>query len=131
MRVLLLLGLSSSALASDLVFTVVDLEPGGQLMCTLHDNADTWLKSEGFVASVVTPVEAATTSCTFPDVADGDYAVSFIHDLDNSHDMDTNWFGMPKEPWGCSNDAPIRMGPPRFEDALVKHPGPIPVAHPR
>ena len=31
--------------------------------------------------------------------------------------MNKNWIGMPKEPFGFSNDAKGRMGPPDFEDA--------------
>ena len=129
--VTLLLGLSTQAHAADLVFTVEDLEPGGQLMCTLYDNARTWLKSPGYLAAVTAPVEKTTAECVFPDVEPGDYAVSFIHDVDNSNDLDLTWFGMPKEPWGCSNDAPVRFGPPKFEDALITHPGPIEPAHPK
>jgi uncharacterized protein (DUF2141 family) len=31
--------------------------------------------------------------------------------------LDTGWFGIPKEGYGCSNDAKGNMGPPKYEDA--------------
>ena len=31
--------------------------------------------------------------------------------------MNKNWMGIPKEPYGFSNNVMGRMGPPDFEDA--------------
>ena len=31
--------------------------------------------------------------------------------------MDTNFFGIPKEDYGCSNNAKNFLGPPKYEDA--------------
>lgn len=31
--------------------------------------------------------------------------------------MDTNFFGIPKEDYGCSNNARGFMGPPKYDDA--------------
>lgn len=47
----------------------------------------------------------------------GTYAVLVHHDVDASGKMERHWFGKPKEPTGASNDAPSRLGPPKFSDA--------------
>ena len=52
---------------------------------------------------------------TFKDLAPGDYAVQVLQDFDGDGFMTYNWLGLPKEPWGISNNPPIRFGPPKWE----------------
>ena len=95
----------------------------GQVLCTLYDGPERWLKDPGFVATATaTPAEGSAT-CTFEGVAPGTYAVSFIHDVNGDGDMEFSMFGWPKEPWGVSRDAPARMGPPKYDAAAFVHPG--------
>ncbi len=54
---------------------------------------------------------------TFKNIPKGEYAVSFVHDENDNKKMDTNFFGIPKEDYGCSNNARGFMGPPKYEDA--------------
>ena len=53
----------------------------------------------------------------FEGIPKGEYAVSIFHDKNDNNKMDTNFFGIPKEDYGCSNDATGFMGPPKYEDA--------------
>jgi uncharacterized protein (DUF2141 family) len=46
----------------------------------------------------------------------GHYALALVHDENGNGRMDT-FLGMPREGFGFSRDAPVRFGPPRFEDA--------------
>ncbi len=48
----------------------------------------------------------------------GQYAINIIHDKNNNNKLDTNLFGIPKEGWGCSNDARGVMSAPKFKDKL-------------
>jgi uncharacterized protein (DUF2141 family) len=48
----------------------------------------------------------------------GQYAINIIHDKNNNNKLDTNLFGIPKEGWGCSNDARGVMAAPKFKDKL-------------
>lgn len=50
----------------------------------------------------------------------GVYAVQAFHDENDNLDLDRNVLGWPKEGMGFSNDAPMRFGPPTFEDAAIK-----------
>lgn len=45
-------------------------------------------------------------------------AVSIYHDENDNGKLDTNFFGVPKEGVGVSNNAKGNMGPPKFKDAL-------------
>lgn len=58
-------------------------------------------------------------SCTviFKNVVPGTYAISVFHDENDNNKLDTNFFGIPKEDTGTSNNAPARFGPPKWRDA--------------
>ena len=48
------------------------------------------------------------------DLPYGKYVVAGIHDLDN------NFLGMPKEPFGFSNNKRGNLGPPKWKDVLIE-----------
>lgn len=60
---------------------------------------------------------------TFSDVMPGRYAIALLHDENRNGKIDRALFLMPKEGFGFSRDAPVRMGPPKFEAAAftVEH----------
>ena len=45
------------------------------------------------------------------------YAVSVFHDLNMDQKLNTNFFGIPKEPLGFSNNPRLLFGPPAFSKA--------------
>jgi uncharacterized protein (DUF2141 family) len=49
----------------------------------------------------------------------GKYAINVIHDKNNNNKLDTNVFGIPKEGWGCSNNARGALGAPKHKDKIV------------
>jgi uncharacterized protein (DUF2141 family) len=52
----------------------------------------------------------------FGAVPEGRYAISLIHDENGNGKLDTALM-IPREGFGFSRDAPVRMGPPRFDKA--------------
>lgn len=54
---------------------------------------------------------------TITNIEKGTYAYSLFHDVNDNGKMDKNFLGIPKEPYGFSNDLKGRMGPPAFEKA--------------
>lgn len=58
-----------------------------------------------------------TCTVTFENIPSGMYAVSIFHDENDNGKMDKNFMGIPKEDYGCSNDASGFMGPPKWKDA--------------
>jgi len=57
------------------------------------------------------------SSVIFKNLPKGEYAVSFVHDENDNKKMDTNFMKIPKEDYGCSNNARGFMGPPKYDDA--------------
>lgn len=89
--------------------------PRGYMMVALH-NADTWSGGAPVaVARVAVGAGATTLSLAAP--TPGRYGVKLFHDVNGDGKMAANIMGIPTEPVGFSNDAPIRFGPPSFADA--------------
>ena len=109
----------------DLLFEARSLPTSdGVVLCTLYATAESWLTNPGYYATASATPVGDKAVCTFAHVPPGVYAVSFIQDVNRNGDMDSNLLGLPQEPWGMSRDAPIRWGPPAFEDASFVHPAP-------
>ncbi|MGZ3721957.1 MAG: DUF2141 domain-containing protein [Bdellovibrionales bacterium] len=67
-----------------------------------------------------------STICDFYEVPSGKLAVSVLEDLNGNNKMDTGSFGIPKEPWGVSKNAPMqKFGPPKFSEAVVEARGEV------
>ncbi len=65
-------------------------------------------------------VGAETHGYAFHSLAFGAYAVIAIHDLNENRELDTNFLGIPSEPYGFSNNPSTRFGPPDFEEAAFQ-----------
>ena len=86
----------------------------GFLMIALHEEK-AW--SGAPVARVKVAVQSATMTITLAAPAPGRYGIKMFHDVNGDGEMGTNIVGFPTEPFGFSNDAPVRFGPPAFADA--------------
>ena len=94
----------------------------GTLIVGLYTNENDFLKNQ-FKSDVI-KIKNNEAFVIFKNLTAGEYAVSFIHDENNNKKMDTNFFGIPKEKYGCSNNARGFMGPPKYIDAkfiLIKN----------
>ena len=84
--------------------------------------------------AVCTPETFTTKRCAFSGAAPaqagglvihvegippGHYAVQAYHDEDGTGRVRRGLFGIPSEALGFLRDAPLRLGPPRFEDAAI------------
>lgn len=61
-----------------------------------------------------------TGELLFADLAAGTYAISTYHDRNGNDKLDTNFVGVPKEPYAFSNNAGGRFGPPKFDAAAFE-----------
>ncbi len=85
-----------------------------QLYVAVYDNEADFLKKR--IKGMVVKVENLKAS-TVLELPAGVYAISCFYDLNDNKQLDTNFWGIPKEPIGISNDAKGFMGPPKYKDA--------------
>ena len=60
-----------------------------------------------------------TIAFTFKGVKPGRYAIALLHDENENGKADRALGMMPKEGFGFSRDAKVRMGPPSFDEAAI------------
>lgn len=76
------------------------------------------------VRLVRVPIDEASGRCatTLEGLPAGGYAAAVYHDHDDSGKLETGPFGMPRKPYGFSNDAAPAMRAARFEEARFELP---------
>ena len=87
----------------------------GKAYVALYNSEASFL-NKGFEATF-TKIENNTCTVVFKAVPKGVYAISMFHDENDNNKLDTAIFGIPKEDYGCSNNATGFMGPPKWQDA--------------
>lgn len=110
-----LLTFASPALAGDLTVWVSGLpsDAGTVRAALFADEASFKAKSDPVAAIVVKPHDK-TARFTVADLPAGRYALAVFQDVNDNGKLDANMIGMPTEPWGFSNDALGKFGPPDF-----------------
>ncbi|MFU7527016.1 DUF2141 domain-containing protein [Qipengyuania sp. ASV99] len=114
-------GFAAPAAAGSVTITVTDLR-----------------SSEGVVRACMTTVKSIFPRCVrdpnshrtvvpagrtvtirFDNVEPGEYAIALLHDENNNGKADRVLGMAPREGYGFSRDAPVRMAPPDWNDAVL------------
>ncbi len=74
----------------------------GAIMMAVYDKEELFMGKEA-VASARVPVENHEQWIAFDNLTYGEYAVITYHDVNGNGELDTNFFKIPKEPYGFSN----------------------------
>ena len=91
----------------------------GNIMIAVFDEEEHFLTENTHHGGVFQVNGHATQICSLT-LKPGRYAVSVFHDLNGDGTLNTNFFGIPKEPYGFSNDARGRFGPPDYEAVVFE-----------
>ena len=116
--------LMSSAFAATVIVEVRNIETKGEMHLAIYDDADVFENdngekggaAKGIIDGVIEEVGTGTATYTF-ELPNGTYAIGIFVDANYNNEMDRNFFGIPKEQYGFSNDAKGSFGPPSFKDA--------------
>lgn len=65
------------------------------------------------------PAHQGTIYVLIKAIPPGIYAIQAYHDENDNEKIDRNFFGLPTEGIGFSNNAGFHFGPPSFQDAAV------------
>jgi uncharacterized protein (DUF2141 family) len=87
----------------------------GLVQVGLFNSEGTFLKKA--YKGVSSEIKSNGATVTFLNIPKGKYAISAYHDKNSNSNLDTNFIGIPKEDFACSNNAKGTMGPPKYEDA--------------
>lgn len=121
---LILIVLTSSIQAASLTVKVTGINnPEGIVYIGLYDETagfpDEHQFMQGRTVSAADCVDGKTT-VNFESLLPGEYAVAGYHDVNNNDELDTNFVGIPQEPYGASLGARNLLSPPDYDDAKFK-----------
>ena len=85
----------------------------GAILLALYNSEENYMEDTYKTAKVRVINNKATI--LLKDISKGVYAFSLFHDLNENEKLDTNFLGIPIEPYGFSNGEKGRFGPPKFE----------------
>jgi uncharacterized protein (DUF2141 family) len=110
----------AAALAGDLTIEVSGITPDrGRVYVVVYDRADSFpISGRQLVGQILDPTARQLTA-HFKDLPPGQYAAVVFQDFNGNGKLDKNFLGIPKEPYGFSNDARGSAGPPKFSAAAV------------
>jgi uncharacterized protein (DUF2141 family) len=88
----------------------------GKLYISIYKNQDSFLKIGKEIMTRVVSVKDSVQSevAYLCDLPAGWYAVALYHDEDDNNRMNTGFLGIPREPYGLSNNVRPRFSYPRF-----------------
>ncbi|MEM9177310.1 MAG: DUF2141 domain-containing protein [Myxococcota bacterium] len=86
----------------------------GEVRCGVFIDQES-LDASRYVHRMKAPAEEGVVELVFEDVAPGRYGVNAFHDENGNETLDRNLVGIPREPYGFSNNARGSFGPPGFD----------------
>ena len=106
--------------SGDLLITVKDLKSIDGQVGILIFNTEKGFPSDRkeAVRDILLPIEQGYLQYTFSNLPYGEYAVSVMHDENENNELDVNFFGVPKEGNGVSNNVVNKLGPPKYKKAV-------------
>lgn len=90
----------------------------GNLEISLYNQAEAFPHTKGRYKTGNVSVTGNSVTYKFSNIPDGEYAVALYHDENANGEMDKNVFGIPKEPYGFSNNIVPKMSAPSFKDCM-------------
>ncbi|MBX2843192.1 MAG: DUF2141 domain-containing protein [Flammeovirgaceae bacterium] len=104
---------------NELQLVIKDIKQhSGKIMIAVYNQEETYL--DVIYKAITSPVDADVLNINIPDLPAGFYVISIFHDVNDNNELDTNFIGIPKEPFGFSNNVLGKFGPPSFSKAKVE-----------
>ena len=86
----------------------------GTIMIGLYKDENTFL--DKVFKAQKTDANSTSVTVTFKNIPAGEYGISLFHDKDENGELNTNFIGIPSEPYAFSNNAKGMFGPAKWED---------------
>jgi len=91
----------------------------GLIVADLYpDKEEGFLHSPGRLYQVAFAARAPQTTFCMYAPAKGKFAISVYHDKNANKDFDKGAFGLPAEPYGVSNNPPMRFAAPTVDESV-------------
>ncbi len=114
--ILLFIGISFKVFSQEIEVNISNIGSNtGKISISLFADEASFLKKPLFEKFVA--IENAKVKLLLKDIKPGTYAIVIYHDENNNGNLDTYFFGLPKEKVAASNNAQGKHGPPNYSEA--------------
>lgn len=97
---------------------VTGVEARGILTVELYrPSKNDFLRKASRIQRIRVPAENDSQTVCFNLASSGKYALAAYHDIDADRDLARKWNMLPAEPFALSNNQPLRLRMPSFDDA--------------
>jgi uncharacterized protein (DUF2141 family) len=118
--ILFLVSFFSFSQSNKLEIEIPNIDEGGTIYIAIYDNAkdfDSGDNSPEIMAlNIIEPINKGLYN-KIVDLKKGKYGVKVLIDTNGNADIDLNFFGLPKEQFGFSNNVLGLFGAPKFDKA--------------
>ena len=109
--------MSQMVAAHSLTIQLENVVPNtGDIRVAIFDDEKQFPNGE-FAYSATVAADTSLMTITVDGLPTGDFAISLFQDLNQNTELDTGFFGIPKEPYGFSGD--WKKGEATFEEAVI------------
>ena len=116
--------LSASTLHAQLKISVANIKNDkGTILIALYNSKDNFPNTNEAYKVGRVKIKKKQAVFIFEKLISGEYAIALFHDQNDNNKLDKSDFGLPKEPYGFSNDAKGMFGPPSFKKAKFNYNG--------
>lgn len=110
----------------EIVITIHNIQAEtGTIRIGLYDIPDNFPKKGKAFRIAIINAQRPSVEHRFKNIPKGNYAIAIHHDANGDDQMNTNFIGFPKEPYGFSQNFAPRFRPPSFKDTQFEVTGPI------
>lgn len=88
----------------------------GEIKVGVFNTETNFLKEGHAIKNYSVKVENNTAVLTITDLPKGEYAITMYHDQNSDNECNRNFIGIPKEPYGFSNNIKPKMSAPKYKD---------------
>ena len=88
----------------------------GDIRIGVFNTSEKFLKQGETFRNYIIPVKNTTETIIINDLPKGEYGFILYHDINADGKMNRNFIGIPKEPFGFSNNVKPKFAKPTFEE---------------
>ena len=120
LNLLLMLGTTWNVAPVTLSVEITNVKKAqGKLMIAIYKPDEKFGEGKPAISDIVEVKSAGTKIVSF-DLEPGNYALALFHDLNGNGELDKNFVGIPKEPYGFSKDFRPKFSAPSFDDCAFE-----------
>ena len=117
--VLLLLILYTNSFAGKLKIKISNIKEKGAIHYGIYNSPNDFPDEKGkIIGGYIEVSEVLENGLVIKNLDEAYYAVAIFHDKNSNNEFDS-FLAIPTERYGFSRNAPVFLGPPKFEDASV------------